>query len=349
MENFKSDKPILVTGATGYVASWIIYKLLEAGNNVRGTVRKLVNKQKYQHLTEASDTLPGTFTPFEADLLKDGSFKEPMEGCEIVIHTASPFKTFGVKNPQKELIEPAIQGTRNVLNSVNQVESVKKVVLTASVVSIYGDSIDIEKTEGRVFNEEHWNKTSSPSHQPYPYSKVAAEKEAWKMADQQERWKMATIHPGFVLGPSKTGRLDSTSIDFMKGMVQGKLKSGIPELYFGIVDVRDVADAHIKSAFNPDITGRFITVAGSMGMLDIAKSLGKTIDKKLPLPTSYLPKSMIYLFGPLQGLKWSYIKKNVGIPIKFDNSKSVKELGLEYIPLDTTLKEHAEQILEMSS
>ena len=344
MEN-TSDRPILVTGATGYVASWIIYKLLEGGNTVRGTVRDLENKSKYEHLTKASDELPGTFEPFQADLLKEGSFDEPMEGCEIVIHTASPFKTFGVKDPAKELIQPALRGTKNVLESVNSIETVKKVVLTASVVSIYGDAVDIEQTEGRIFTDDHWNKSSTATHQPYPYSKMVAEKEAWKITERQDRWSLVTIHPGFVLGPSKTSRTDSTSIDFMKGMIEGKMKVGVPELYFAVVDVRDVADAHIAAAFNTQAKGRYIILAGTMGMLDIAKSLQKATDEKLPLPTSYLSKTMVYLFGPLQGLKRKYIKNNVGIPIRFDNSRSVTDLNINYRSMDETLKDHADQIL----
>ena len=349
MDSSTSDKPILVTGASGYVASWIIYKLLEQGFTVRATVRDLNKTSKFDHLSEAANELPGTFEPYEADLLSEGSFDTAMQGCEVVIHTASPFKTFGVKNPSEELIRPALKGTKNVLESVNKAESVKRVVLTASVVSIYGDAIDIEKTKNRTFSEDDWNSSSTATHQPYPYSKLVAEKEAWKIADRQDRWSLVTIHPGFVLGPSKTSRTDSTSIDFMKGMIEGKMKAGVPELYFGVVDVRDVADAHIQAAFSPNAKGRYITVAGTMGMLDIAKSLQKATDQKLPLPTSYLSKALVYIFGPLQGLKWKYVRNNVGIPIRFDNSRSMKDLGISYISMDQTLKDHARQILDQKA
>ena len=150
MTYINKEKPILVTGATGYVASWIIKLLVDDGYTVHGTVRSLTNKDKIAHLLEIDQSGQGNLKLFEADLLDEGSFQEAMQNCELVIHTASPFFIQGIKNAQDQLITPALEGTRNVLNTVNKSESVKRVVLTSSVVAIYGDAIDVDVVADRL-------------------------------------------------------------------------------------------------------------------------------------------------------------------------------------------------------
>lgn len=215
MKIIDQQKPVLVTGGTGYIASWIIKQLLEEGKKVRTTVRNLSDKKKYEHLSRMAESAKGSLSFFEADLLKKGSFLEAMNGCELVIHTASPFKISGLKDAQKELVEPALEGTRNVLESVNQTENVIRVVLTSSIVAVVGDAIDIQQTRDGIFTEADWNFSSSVNHQPYPYSKMLAEKLAWEMVGQQNRWDLVVINPGFVMGPSLSQRTDSTSIEIM--------------------------------------------------------------------------------------------------------------------------------------
>src|SRR6056297_3580245 len=116
---------VLVTGATGYVAGWLIRRLLEEGTTVHAAVRDPDNSAKLAHLDELERTLPGTIRYFKSDLLQPGSYAEAMQGCELVFHTASPFFT-SVKDPQKELIEPAVEGTRNVLEQANHIDSVQR-------------------------------------------------------------------------------------------------------------------------------------------------------------------------------------------------------------------------------
>lgn len=345
MANDKS-KPILVTGATGYIASWVVKYLLQDGYTVHATVRDKSNKNKIELLDTLSKTYPNKLFLFEADLLKKDSFKEAMQDCEVVIHMASPFVISGIKDAEKELINPALQGTRNVLDTVNATETVKKVVLTSSVAAIYGDSIDMQDTRNGIFDESIWNTTSSIKHQPYSYSKKVAEKEAWKMQSAQERWQLVTINPGFVFGPSLTKRSDSTSIDFMINMLNGKLKVGVPKLTFGVVDVRDVARAHINAFENENAKGRNILVAESLTMKNMADVLSKQYSDKYPIPKNELPNILLYAVGPLQGFSWKFIQRNIDMPLTFNNSKSIKELGIKYIETDKSIIDHAEQIIQ---
>ncbi|WNJ19843.1 NAD-dependent epimerase/dehydratase family protein [Pontibacter sp. G13] len=337
--------PILVTGATGYVASWIVAMLLEQGHQVRGTVRNKAKTEKYQHLLDKAAQTSGTLEIFEADLLKANSFDDATHGCEYVIHTASPFKT-SVKNPDAELVQPALKGTQNVLNAVAKADSVKRVVLTSSVVAIYGDLEEVKSKPNATFTEDDWNETSSLTHQPYNYSKTVAEKAAWEAAKLQNRWSLTTIHPGFVLGPSLTKRLDSTSIDFVKNMGSGAMKAGAPNLTFATVDVRDVAKAHIEAAFRPEAHGRYVAVGECASILEIAQSVDSDYQQKLPLPTKLLPNWLLYIVGPGLGFSWKYLRKNLGISFKFDNTRTQKDLGIHFRPIGKTMGDHFDQLIE---
>lgn len=338
--------PVLVTGGSGYIASWVVKQLLEQGYLVHATVRNKSKLSKVDHLLKMQNEFPKKLKLFEADLLKEGSFAKGMEGCELVIHMASPF-IMGSKNPQKELVDPALKGTQNVLNQVNQTDSVKRVVLTSSVVAVYGDAIDMEKTKNGVFTEEDWNKTSGLSHQPYSYSKTLAEQEAWKIQKTQDRWDLVVINPGFVMGPSLSNRVDGESAEFMLNMITGKLATGVPNLTFGYVDVRDVAAAHVLAGTKPEAKGRHITCVSSHSMLDIAKLLKITFGKRFKLPSSEVPKFLMYAIGPIAAkMSWKYINGNVGHPLLFDNSYSKENLGLSYRPIEETLADHANQLIE---
>jgi nucleoside-diphosphate-sugar epimerase len=346
MKVIDKSKPVIVTGGTGYMASWIIKMLLEEGINVHATVRDPSNVNKVEHLMALAKASAGKLKLFKADLLNFGSFYEPMQDCELVIHTASPFFVTGIKNPEKELIQPAKEGTRNVLEAAKRIPTVKRVVLTSSVVAIYGDNVDIKLAPGGVFTEKEWNVTSSAKHQPYAYSKTIAEMEAWAIAKEQDQWDLLTINPGWILGPSVSKRRDSMSISTMIQFGDGTFKTGVPELWNGIVDVRDVASAHIKAGFTPEARGRHIIVSGEATVLDLASILRRHFGDSYPFPRKSAPKFMFWLIAPMYGYTRKYVSRNVGRQIKFDNSYSKTNLGMSYIPLEQTVKEHFQQILD---
>lgn len=346
MTNIDKSKPVLVTGGSGYIASWVIKQLLDEGYTVHNTVRALNKKEKYQHLLKIAEMSKGTLEMFEADLMKPGSFDESMKACELVMHMASPFFIQGIKDAQKQLIEPAKQGTRNVLESANRCATVKRVIVTSSVAAIYGDATDATDAPNGILTEEIWNTTSDVKHQPYSYSKTLAEKEAWEINKKQDQWDLLTINPGFVLGPSLTKRTDSTSISTVIQLADGTFKSGAPDLWFGIVDVRDIAKAHIKAGFTVNAKGRYIACNESETFLGMANILKAEFGNNYAFPKRKAPKMMMWLLAPMVGVTRKFVSRNVGIPLKIDNSKSKKELGMEYIPLKQTLSDQFKQLIK---
>jgi nucleoside-diphosphate-sugar epimerase len=338
--------PVLVTGASGYIGSWIVRYLLEAGRTVHGTVRDPDKPTGLEHLHKLAADHPDRLRLFKADLLDEGSFDEAMQGCELVMHTASPFIMTGFTDAREALVRPALEGTRNVLNSVNRTDSVKRVVLTSSVVAIYGDARDARDVPHGVFTEEHWNTTSSVDHQPYPYSKTVAEQEAWKYEQAQDRWDLVTIHPALVLGPSLTNASGSTSLSTMKQFADGTLLAGAPDLASGVADVRDVADAHLRAGFTPEASGRYIVNADVLTLLQIGKVLRRRFGEFYAFPRTPVPKFVVRTVAPVLGYTRKFIDRNVGYPLKFDNTRSKTELGLSYRPLEDTVAEHFQQMLD---
>lgn len=337
----------MVTGATGYVAGHIIKLLLEAGATVHAAVRNPDDKEKLRYLNALAEKNPGNIRYFKADLLSEGSYADAMRGCSIVFHTASPF-SLHVADPQKDLIEPAQKGTRNVLEQVNRTQSVTRVVLTSSCAAIYGDATDCADAPNGILTEDQWNTTSSLSHQPYSYSKTLAEKEAWKIANGQEKWKLVVINPAFILGPGITPFATSESFSLMKQVGDGTMKSGIPNYGVGIVDVRDVAQAHLAAAFIDAAEGRHIISGYNTDFLTMSAYLQEKFGKVYPLPKKALPKWLVKIIGPfmVKGLTRKAISLNIDIPWKADNTKSTQALGLTYRPLLTTVEEMFQQLIE---
>jgi nucleoside-diphosphate-sugar epimerase len=345
MVRIETSKPVLVTGASGYMASWIVKYLLEQGHTVHGTVRDKNSVYKVGHLQMMARESAGTLALFEADLLHMGSFAQAMKDCEIVIHTAAPFKT-QTKDPQNELVEPSLQGTRNVLQTVNEIDTVKRVVMTSSVAAVMGDAREVEDTTDGVLTEDNWNLSSDLFNQPFSYAKTVSEKEAWRMNQEQDRWHLVVLNPAFVLGPSTSSRLDGTSTTFIRNLVKGVFRQGLPNLTYGIVDVRDVARAHILAATLSEASGRHILCADTHKMIELGAMVKDFFGNKYPVPRRQTANWLMYLQGPFQGYNWKYLRDNLGYTFEFDNSYSVEDLHLEYRPVLETLVDQVKDLEE---
>ena len=348
MVKIDRTKPVLVTGATGYVAGWLVKKLLDEGLTVHAAVRDPGNKKKIAFLDELAANAPGSIKYFKSDLLNEGSFSEAMKECELVFHIASPF-IVSVDDPQKELIEPALQGTRNVLQQANNTKSVKRVVLTSSCAAIYGDNIDIKKAPNEMYTEEVWNTSSSAEHGAYSYSKTVAEKEAWKINGEQSRWDLVVINPSLVLGPAlNSGTVNSESFRIIKQFGDGSLKQGVPKIGFGVVDVRDVAEAHFKAGFTPEAKGRHIVSGHNTWFPEMAQTLQPKYGDNYPIPKKEMPKWLVWLAGPMinKAITRKFVSRNIGYPFVADNSKSKKELGLTYRPLEVSMNDTFQELID---
>lgn len=347
MPQIDKNKPVLVTGANGYVASWLVKRLLEEGLTVHAAVRSPENKAKVGHLEELAAQSKGELKLFQADLLTPGAYEAAMQGCELVYHTASPF-TLEVKDPQKELIEPAEQGTANVLETANAVDSVKRVVVTSSCAAMYTDAIDSINAPGGRLTEEVWNSTASLEYQPYSYSKLKAEKKAWEIAEAQSRWDLVTINPCLVLGPALNPKhTTSESMNTVQMLGDGQLKMGAPKMGIGLVDVRDVAEAHYQAGFRPEAQGRYITAGHETNVLEMGQTLAKKYSD-YPLPKRALPKWLLLLVGPLANKLFTrkFIRNNVNIPWRADNSKIKRELGIRFRPMETTMNDTFQGLID---
>jgi nucleoside-diphosphate-sugar epimerase len=336
---------ILVTGAAGYLASWVVEQLLHKGHAVQTTVRDLNDRQKIQHLLDLSRRFPDNLSLFEADLLAEGSFDRAMAGCSVVIHTASPYFHEKPRNPQTQLIKPALNGTLNVLASVNKTETVTRVVLTSSIAALYNDACEVGSSVNHTVQEADVNPNKDVSHNPYAYSKMVAEQAAWQVQKKQDRWELITIHPGAIFGPSLSKRTDATSVDMMIQFLNGSFHAGVPRLWLGVVDVRDVAAAHVQAALLPTASGRYIIVAESLSLFEISKLMRVgEVGLKNKLPKGETSKALIWLIAPFVGMQRRYVARNVNYPLYFNNERSKLELGIHYRLPAETFNDHIQQI-----
>ena len=338
--NINKNEPVMVTGATGFVASWLVKKLMDNGITVHAAVRNPDDTIKLAHLKNLENSSSGKIIFFKSDLLEDGSYLKAMEGCAVVFHTASPFN-FKVTDNQRGFVDPAFKGTRNVLDSVNKTESVKRVVLTSSCVAIIGDTIEMAAYPKKMISEDMWNTTSTVNHNPYNYSKTVAEKLAWEMSEKQERWKLVVINPSFVMGPSLSKISTSGTHGMIGQMADGTMKNGAAPFEIGMVDIKDVTEAHFNAAYLEDASGRYILSNKTLSMVDVANIIRNKFGDKWLLPKKAAPKWLIWLIGPIidKSISRKMISNNMGHPWLANNSKSINKLGIKSVSY-THLRAH---------
>jgi nucleoside-diphosphate-sugar epimerase len=353
-----TSSPVMVTGVTGYIGGVIVKDLMEAGVTVHCPVRDPSNTAKLQYLTDIEAKSSGCVKFFKADLLDEGSYRESIEGCSIVIHVASPFIMDVPKGKEKEfLLDPAIKGTLSVMKSASEVSTVNRLVLTSSCYSIAIDGTDTQevfKKTSKKCNEESWNTSASVDYNPYAYSKVLAEKAAWKFMEDNKstcKYELVACLPGFVMGPGLKVVGSSTSYGFVKSLGDGTYKDGIIKAWTPIVDVRDVSKGHINAAFLPSekVAGeRFILNGTDTELYSIGLSIAENSKyENYPIAKKVIPKWFIWLIAPFVGMTRKYVWRTVNVPMIMDNSKSISGLEMEsYIPLATTMQDMFQQCID---
>ena len=337
---------MLVTGGNGYVASWVVKRLLELGFDVRATVRDPRDPAKAGPLNQIARDCSGRLSLFRADLTDPDGFGPAMLDCGVVFHIASPLLVRRVEDPRSDLIEPATAGTRNVLEAANRTPSVRRVVLTSSIVAVYGDASDLAGAGGDRFDESHWNTTSSERHQPYSYSKTLSERLAWEIAARQSRWDLVVVNPGLVLGPALSTTTKAEGVLMMLDFGTGYYRFGVPDLEFAVVDVRDVAEAHLRAALNPEASGRHILVSESLTLMRIGEILRERFGSGFPFPRRTVSDSAALMLAPRRGIPQAVARRNLGYPLRFDNTRSRTSLGMTYRPAAESVVAHFQQLLD---
>jgi nucleoside-diphosphate-sugar epimerase len=284
--------PILVTGGSGFIGSHCILQLLAAGHRVRTTVRSPQREGDVRAMLKEGGAEPGDRLSFVvADLENDAGWSEAVAGCDFALHVASPFPPT-IPRDEDELIKPAREGTLRVLRTARDA-GVRRVVLTSSFAAIgYG-----HKPQDAPFDETNWTDPDGDDVLPYVKSKTLAERAAWDfIAREGGGLELSVVNPVGVFGPV-LGPDYSTSILLVQRLMDGAMP-GCPRLYFGAVDVRDVADLHIRAMTHPAARGeRFLAVAGDfLSILDIAKVLKARLGASARrVPTRQLPDWLVRL------------------------------------------------------
>ncbi|KAM1026871.1 hypothetical protein FF1_039701 [Malus domestica] len=309
-------KTVCVTGASGYIASWLVKLLLQKGYTVKATVRDPNDPKKTEHL-RSLDGAKERLHLFKADLLEEGAFDAAVDGCRGVFHTASPV-LISVTDPQAELIDPAVKGTLNVLQSCAKFRSVMRVVLTSSIATVMmsgtplTSDVVLDETwySDKLFCEEHkiW----------YVLSKILAEEAGWKFAEGNGI-DMVSMNPGLCIGPLLNPTL-MTSVEQLLNVMSG---TPTPFLNYPFVDVRDVASAHIQAFEVPSASGRYCLVGHVVDGFDTLNIL-RQLYPTLTLAEAVNPSDSKYQVS----------------------QEKAKGLGITFLPLETSLRDTIESLKE---
>lgn len=278
---------VLVTGASGFIAQHILLQLLAAGFAVRATVRSAAKADAVWRNLKGQGADFSRLDFVELDLLADAGWDAAMAGCRFVLHTASPFPA---KLPRDRfgLVPTARDGTLRVVDAAIRA-GVERLVLTSSVAAIYYGHPD---QAGRHFTEKDWTDTESPATSAYALSKTLAERAAWDRV-AGTALELAVINPSMVLGPLISDEV-STSTSLVRLMLRGRLPV-VPNVALGLVDVRDVAAAHLLAMTVPEAAGRrFIVSAGSCSLFEIGQALAAVFPSyRWKLPRATLPDVVV--------------------------------------------------------
>lgn len=332
---------VLVTGGSGFIGAHCIIKLLAGGYRVRTTVRSLSRDADVRAMLTAGGADAGDRLTFAAaDLSKDDGWAAAAQGCAFVLHVASPIPPTVPKH-EDDLIVPARDGALRVLKAARDA-GVKRVVMTSSFAAVgYGKG-----TAETTYTEEDWTKLDGRAMSAYTKSKTIAERAAWDFVDREGKGlELATVLPVAVLGPILSADF-SPSILIVQRLLTGAMP-GCPKLYFSVVDVRDVAELHVRAMTSPAAKGqRFLAVAGpSMPMIEIARILKKRLGAAAAkVPTRELPNWMVWLAS------WSNpeIKQfigELGVVKHASNDKARRLLNWTPISVENAVVASAESLI----
>ena len=318
-----SNPPVVVTGATGLIAKHIIGELVRRGHSVRATLRRMNKAEDVRRAVTRLGCDPAGVTFVVADLLADAGWDDAVAGSAVVVHTASPFPIQQPTDPD-DVIRPARDGTLRVLKAAARA-GVKRVVLTSSSVAIfYGSGLPA----GHIYSESDFTDETRADLTPYIKSKTIAEKAAWHFVKSTPGApELAVINPCFVQGPALDADL-STSHELYRLMARG-VYPAVPRIRFPVVDVRDVAAAHVEAAFRPEAAGqRYLIGEGQLGLYDLGRVMVRELpDLKSKAPKFQLPDIAVRALA-LVDKRMRTILPELGEMKDYANARAKAELGL---------------------
>ena len=314
--------PVLVTGGSGYVGTTLLAALLREGRQVRTTVRAMQSEGELRAAVRRGHADDSGLEIVEAELMSDAGWAAAMAGCDEVHHVASPM--IHSEDPD-EVIPPALEGTLRVLRAARDAR-VRRVVLTSSFAAI-----GYTPKPGAEYSEDDWTDPDTPGLPPYPRSKTVAERAAWEFMEQEGgEMELVVVNPTFILGPTLTSRAGS-SIQIIKAMLDGKVPV-VRKQRFGVADVRDVADLHIRAMASPEAAGkRYLCLADgpTISWLQVAQILRQRLGPLAELvPTEEAPGD-----EPPE--------------LIIHNDRARQELGWEPRPIEATIVETAECLRDL--
>ena len=329
---------VLVTGVAGYIGQHCALELLKKGFNVIGSLRDISKAHEVETAIKKHIVIKDNLEFCQLDLLIDNGWDKAINGCDFVLHVASPYVSYQPKD-ENELIKPAVEGTSRVLKFAKKF-GVKRVVITSSVVAMLGDanaSIDI--------NSKSWTNINAKNVSAYVKSKTMAEKLAWDFVTNQhtnQPLELVVINPGPVFGPTLTGNLNGASMSMYKDLISGKMPM-LPQSSINMSDVRDVAEIHVKALENKQAVGKrfIVTTEKPYSFQEMAKILkdegySKVSTKVAP---NFFLRFMANFSNDIKGML-----PFIGFIYKADVSETINTFDWKPIDLKKTVLDTANSI-----
>jgi dihydroflavonol-4-reductase len=330
---------VLVTGGSGYLGGWCLVELLRRGYRVRTTVRDISREAEVRARLEPEVDAGDNLSVLAADLLADEGWEQAVQGCDYVLHVASPFPPQQPKDPD-ELIVPAREGTLRVLKAALDA-GVRRIVVTSSIAAV-GGSTDHASAP---LTEADWTDPDHPKLTPYTRSKTIAERAAWDFVEGRgEAGKLAVVNPGAILGPVLSDDR-SYSLELIERLLKGM--PGAPRIGFSIVDVRDVADLHIRAMTAPEAGGeRFIAVARFQWLSEVAAVLRDRLGSDAArVPKRNIPDLMVRAMGVFDSGVRS-IAGQLGRKVEMSSARAEAQLGWSPRPVEDTVADCGRSLVE---
>jgi dihydroflavonol-4-reductase len=332
---------VLVTGGTGFLGKRCVAELLERGYDVRTTIRDPGREGPVRADLTAAGLDAGDRLEFAlADLMSDDGWAAAVADCKYVLHVASPFPPEQPKDPN-ELIVPARDGAKRALAAALDA-GVERVVLTSSVAAIHADR---EDSEANPLNEDDWTNGDDPSKVPYTRSKTLAERAAWALAEERgARDRLATVNPGAIIGPP-LGSERSYSLQAIGRLLEGDMPA-IPRLGFSFVDVRDVADLHIRAMTDPAAAGRrWVAVDEFLWLEQVAAILRDRLGESAKKVPKRVAPNLLIRAVALVDKSVRPIVRDLGTRTWMSSERARTELGWTPRPIEDSVTDCARGLL----